>query len=256
VLGVMLAVTLVVFSGVLALALWRDVDAYGTGVGEQRLVVLTDGTRMTLNTSTRVQVAYDQAQRLVSVEGGEALFEVIKDSRRPFVVRAAGAEVTATGTAFLVRVAQLGAVASAALEVTLVEGQVVVQRSDERTASVIRQPIVMAAGDRLKVRSAAGGNTPLEAASATALQRDRPRMDGVLAWKRGEADFDDVSLPEALAEMNRYSTTSIVVRPGLEMLRVSGVYKTGDNAGFARAVAELHGLTVQELAGHLQLSRK
>jgi transmembrane sensor len=255
-LGAMVAVTAVVLSGVLALALWRDVDVYGTGVGEQRLVVLTDGTRMTLNTSTRVRVAYDQAQRRVSVEGGEALFEVSKDLRRPFVVLAGGAEVTATGTAFLVRLGQRGDGASAALEITLVEGQVVVQRGGERTASVIPQPIVMAAGDRLKVRGAEGGSSLLAAASVPALQRDRPRMDGVLAWKRGEADFDDVSLPEALAEMNRYSATSIVAQPGLEMLRVSGVYKTGDNAGFARAVAALHGLTVQELTGHLQLARK
>jgi len=39
----------------------------------------------------------------VDVEGGKVLLEVDKDASRPFVVRAAGSEVTATGTAFVVR---------------------------------------------------------------------------------------------------------------------------------------------------------
>ena len=58
---------------------------------------------MSLNTSTRVRVELGASRRTVEVDGGEALFEVAKDPSRPFVVRAAGSEVTATGTAFVVR---------------------------------------------------------------------------------------------------------------------------------------------------------
>jgi len=38
-------------------------------------------------------------------------------------------------------------------------------------------------------------------------------------------------------------------------LRVSGLYRTSDSAGFARAVAALHGLNVLEEPGRLELSR-
>lgn len=82
---------------------WRASDIYATNVGELRTVILEDGTRMSLNTSTRVRVALASAQRTVSVEEGEALFEVAKDPRRPFVVRVADREVVALGTVFSVR---------------------------------------------------------------------------------------------------------------------------------------------------------
>lgn len=87
---------------------------------------------------------------------------------------------------------------------------------------------------------------------------DRPRMDQVLAWKRGEAIFDDVALPEAVVEMNRYSATQIAVPAisAMSGLRVSGLFRTGDNAGFARAVAALHGLTVREYSNRLELLPK
>ncbi|MBT9494696.1 MAG: FecR domain-containing protein, partial [Paucibacter sp.] len=97
-----LAATALAVGGVLVLQPWRAVDSYVTGVGELRTVILQDGTRMSLNTATRVRVELARAQRSVKVEGGEALFEVAKDARRPFVVQAAGTEVVAMGTAFVV----------------------------------------------------------------------------------------------------------------------------------------------------------
>jgi len=56
--------------------------------------------------------------------------------------------------------------------------------------------------------------------------------------------------------MNRYSSTpiSLAAADALGDLRVSGVFKTGDNLSFARAVAKLHGLLVRELPDRLALS--
>lgn len=243
-------------TGVLVAHSWRDSGVYGTNLGEQRLVVLPDGTRMSLNTSTRVRVNFEASRRSVSVEGGEALFEVAKDASRPFVVHAAGREVTATGTAFLVRLVPSGTAAdgdaAAGLEVTLVEGQVVVQDGGGWSSPVFAQPIVMVAGDRVRVRGTqlGEGTSPPVAAP----QMDRPRIDQMLAWKRGEAVFDDVSLRDALAEMNRYSAVPLTIDAGLGDLRISGQYRTGDNAGFARAIATLHGLEVRERAGRIELA--
>ncbi|MDC6166479.1 FecR family protein [Paucibacter sp. XJ19-41] len=232
--------------------LGRDIDRYDTGIGEQRLVILKDGTRMSLNTSTRVKVELDQTQRRVRVEGGEAFFEVAKDAGRPFVVQAAGAEVTATGTAFVVRLTPSVAGAREALDVTLVEGRVVV-----RGASAVGVPtksadgVEMTPGQRLRVTPRPRG----QVAAALKPQVDRPPVDQVLAWKRGEAVFDNASLPQALDEMNRYSATPISVADAgaLASLRVSGVFRTGDNLGFARALAKLHGLLVRELPNRLEL---
>lgn len=233
---------------------WRNIETLETRLGEQRLVVLADGTRISLNTSTRVQVELDQARRSVSVLRGEALFEVAKDASRPFVVSAAGTEVTAMGTSFLVRVAPSNSGAPETLDVMLVEGQVIVQSQNSKPRKAIAQPIVMVPGDRLRVRSDDEyGRLPLRAST---LQTDRPSMEQMLAWRRGEAIFDGVSLQEALAEMNRYSAVPIRTSPAIAGLRISGSYKTGDSEGFARAVAKLHELNVSRYPTWLELAPK
>ena len=251
------ALALAMLVVVLAFRPWLDAGHYGTGVGEQRLVVLADGSRMSLNTATRVRVVLGRDRRLVELVSGEAMFEVAKDASRPFVVRAAGSEVVATGTAFVVRVAPgIDAARDAgdgALDVPLVEGRVVVRGADSGvTARPAGLPVAMSPGERLRVpgrdRGGAGG----------AARVDRPRMDQVLAWKRGEAIFDNTALLDALAEMNRYSAVPVVVADpqALGGLRVSGLFKTGDNASFAHAVAVLLGLVVREGPDRLELARR
>ncbi|RQO61334.1 iron dicitrate transport regulator FecR [Paucibacter sp. KBW04] len=258
-----LALSVSFLVGLVILHPWRNVESFRTGVGEQQVVMLEDGTRMSLNTATRVRVELGRAQRTVSVEGGEALFEVAKDVSRPFIVQAAGTEVVATGTAFVVRLTPGDSpAAAAALAVTLVEGQVVVRDASSVDAGAARRsPVVMAPGERMRLDSRTGAGESGKQGSSLALavaQVDRPRMEQVLAWKRGEALFDDVSLLDAVVEMNRYSAVPIRLAEsgGLDELRVSGLFQTGDNANFARAVAALHGLDLQESSEHLTLATR
>jgi len=243
------ALTTILLVCVLEFGPWWVGDAYGTGVGEQRVVMLQDGTRMSLNTSTRVRVVLATSRRTVNVEGGEALFEVTKDAGRPFIVRAAGSEVTATGTAFVVRYTP----SRDALDVTLIEGRVVVCGAAGGISVAEFTPAVeLSPGERLRVAGRPRG----EVGAVLKPQIDRPRVDQVLAWKRGEAIFDSTSLTEAVAEMNRYTSMPIMLAgaEALNGLRISGVFQTGDNASFARAVAALHGLDVRERSDRLELA--
>jgi transmembrane sensor len=242
-----LAVALALVASVLALRPWSTGHAYDTGVGEQRIVVLQDGTRLSLNTSTRIRVDFAESQRTVKIERGEALFEVAKDASRPFVVQAAGTEVVATGTAFLVQASPAAKPGDQAIAVTLVEGQVVV-RSTAGQGRRLEKPLVMVPGQRLRLSRSDEAQRP-----AAATRVDRPQMDQVLAWKRGEARFDNVSLLEAVDEMNRYDRVPILVPGSAGERRVSGVVKTGDNASFAQAMASLHGLVVRNHGDRLEL---
>lgn len=225
------------------LLLWPT-DTYSTGIGERRVIVLADGSRVTLNTATEVRVKLTDLRRSVTVERGEALFEVAKDASRPFVVQVAGTEVVATGTEFAIRYGP-DPQADEALAVTLVEGQVVVQRVDGRAGRSPAVPLVMTPGQRVRIGPASKGD---------AIRVDRPLMDQALAWQRGEVLFDDVALVDAVAEMNRYSATQITIETqALEQLRVGGAYRTGDNVGFAHALAELYGLGVRSRGNRLAL---
>jgi len=232
---------------------WWDRGLYRTDVGEQRVVTLDDGSRMRLNTDTQVRVNFSDRQRTIAVTRGEALFEVSKDPQRPFVVRASGSEVVAVGTEFVVRYGGTAAGAPPELAVTLIEGQVNVRPAADPGADAIApdKAIAMKAGDRLRLGRAADRKT------AAVPTVDRPNVVEVTAWERNEAVFDAATLPEAVAEMNRYNRTPIVLVDELSRsnLRVSGLYHTGDSVGFANAVAHLHGLRLKNEVGRLVLEK-
>ena len=246
--GVAVAVVLV------AMQPWRASDTYATNVGELRTVILEDGTRISLNTSTRVRVALASAQRTVRVEEGEALFEVAKDARRPFVVHVADREVVALGTVFSVRLTPTDVLGSDALDVTLIEGQVSVRAaSGDSDKGAETRPILLKPGDRLRLSEPGGKAT--RGSQRVTMQMDRPHVDQVMAWRRNQAVFDDVLLSDAVAEMNRYSRQPVVLvgDESSKGLRISGLFRTGDNVAFARAVAALHGLVVHDRQDHVEL---
>ena len=233
----------------------RTSDTYATNVGELRTVILEDGTRVSLNTSTRVRVALASAQRTVSVDEGEALFEVARDARRPFVVRVADREVVALGTVFSVRLTPTNEIGSNALDVTLIEGQVSVRAgsgASDKTAET--RSVLLTPGDRLRVTEP--GGRAAKGLQRVTMQIDRPPVDQLMAWRRNEAVFDDVPLSDAVAEMNRYSRQPIALvgDDSFKGLRISGLFRTGDNVAFARAVAALHGLVVRDRQDHVELA--
>ncbi len=233
-------------AGFTAYGILRD-PAYATAVGEQRTIDLKDGSRVTLNSNTRLIVRYSEISRRIGLDRGEALFEVASDTRRPFVVTAGDHKVTALGTTFIVR-HEIDSTA-----VTLMEGKVTVA------------PIARAEG-------AAGGSerdtTPQKTSASITLapgqrftvsarrteQVDNPPVEALTAWRRGEVVLDHTPLADAVAEMNRYDATAIVIEDSrTAAVRISGNYRTGDANGFARAVAAMYGLEMTRRGGRIYL---
>jgi transmembrane sensor len=222
-----LAVALVAFH-------WSRDDAYVTDIGEQRTVRLSDGSRVTLNSGSRVVVQYDEDRRLLQLERGEALFEVTPGPQRPFIVSAGARTVTALGTSFLVRID------AEALSVVLLDGKISV--SDKSSSAASPAP-VLAPGERVTF------------APSASPQLDRPAVDAVTAWRRGEVMLEKSLLADAIAEMNRYDRNRLVIDdPQIAALKISGIYRSGDNAGFARAVARMYRLQTEERDGAIHLT--
>ena len=123
---------------------WRvqQPTVYSTDVGEQRTVQLADGSRVILDTDSRVSVRFTKGRRAVTLESGQARFSVQGDADRPFQVRAGETEVVALGTRFDVRRLGDGA------RVLLVEGRVAVRDAaapDRRWSLAPGQQVVTAA---------------------------------------------------------------------------------------------------------------
>ncbi len=227
-------VAVLLAGGRLALG-WRP--TYATTIGEQRVVVLSDGSRVALNTDSRLIVDYSGPVRRVRLERGEALFDVAKNARRPFIVQAGDEAVRAIGTSFSVR--RQGDRVS----VTLVRGRVEVSQKAEAQARPV--PVaVLEPGQRLTVTRKDG------------IQLDRPRIETAIAWRQGKIIFEDTALADAVAEVNRYGAAQVIVGdPALAGLRVSGVFQTQQPAEFAEAIAALHHLRIERTDDALVLKR-
>jgi transmembrane sensor len=229
-----------------------------TAVGEQRVLVLDDGTRVVLNTATRVVVKYDRNIRKVVLKAGEALFEVAKRPGWPFVVEAGDRKVTALGTSFIVREDERR------LSVTLVEGKVTVSpvEPDARSASSYPTSNEVGQGGISWIPSAAQSKSTSqqEAQSLTLTpgQRltfdiselpkiDHPPLDHITAWQRGLVDFENTPLGDAVAEMNRYSVVKLVIESSqTAAIPITGVFRAGDASSFAAAVARIYRLQAME----------
>lgn len=209
-----------------------------TDIGEVRRVPLADGSVAVLNTSSRLAVALQAKQRAISLEEGEAWFEVAHDRSRPFIVDAGKVRVRAVGTAFSVRLQPEGA------DVMVTEG-VVETWIEGRTDS----HRILRAGAR---SYAASGTGP---ASST-IDDNLQEIERTLAWRGGEIALNGQTVDYAVAELNRYNRKRIVIEdPSIGRERLVGYFRTNDPMRFADAVAEMTGSQVVEKEGEIEVKR-
>ncbi|AQR63612.1 hypothetical protein BZG35_16950 [Brevundimonas sp. LM2] len=199
---------------------------YETEIGGRRVVALEDGTRVQLDTDTRLKVRFNGTERRVMLEQGQALFTVAHDAGRPFTVAAGGTEVTALGTVFDVRRERAGA------RVTLVQGSVAVSDAGPREPRRWR----LAPGQQLRTAAVDPKPVAIDPAVET-------------SWAQGRLVFRNAPLRDAVAEVNRYLPEEIVLAPGpVADVQVNGVFATGDRDAFVAAVSDLFGLSVERQA--------
>lgn len=228
-------------AAVLALAggiwLWPALvgSTYATGVGEQRLVQLADGSRVRLDTDTRLVARFDARGRHIRLNRGQAFFDVAHDAARPFVVEAGPTAVRALGTRFDVRRDD------GHVQVTLVEGRVEVHAGGPAAG----RSLTLSPGQQVTANGGLGAPRPIDVATAT-------------SWTSGRIVFHDVPLRAAVAEVNRYSRRKIVLDAGGEgEVAVTGAFDSGDVEAFTAAVSDLHDLQAEPQAdGSVRLRAK
>jgi transmembrane sensor len=202
-----------------------------TAHGEQRVIVLSDGSRLSLDALSEVRVRYTPDVRNLELIAGRANFEVAKDIARPLNVRVGPRIVTALGTVFSVERE------SADVVVTLVEGSVAVTTRDVPSSHIQMSP-------RQELRISDDGQVRL---------RDGIDPVQALAWREGKLIFDDEPLRAVVARMNKYGATRIEVTGDANELRVGGVFKAGDTTAFVDAMQTYFPLAVSHDASTVTL---
>jgi transmembrane sensor len=214
-----LAVTAVVAG---TFTFWGRAEAkvYETAIGERRTIVFEDRSVVTLDTDTRIGVQFNERRRLVDLQRGRVNFQVSSERDRPFIVSSANETIVARQSNFDVRRD------GDQISVLLIDGHISVEKGGRASA--------LQSGQRL-------------VASADGMRVDKPNLLPLLAWQKGQAILENEKLTDAVAEMNRYSDIKVTIGDrAITDLRVSGVYKVGDNLSFARSIARLLPLKVQQ----------
>ncbi|HUO02450.1 MAG TPA: FecR domain-containing protein [Rhizomicrobium sp.] len=225
---------LVALGGSFAFLQSAEAEVYQTDIGEQKHVSLDDGTAVFLDTNTKLVVKFNGKSRMVDLRYGRASFRVAPDSqKRAFAVRAAQKLVIGTRSTF--DVGHDGDQVS----VLLIQGRATIENS----ATDAGASQTLSDGERLIF------------ASGQLVKLDRPDLVPLLAWHTGQAMFENSALSSVVTEMNRYSTIKLEIDDArLANMKVSGVYRVGDNAHFARSLERLLPIKVRMGGDRIELT--
>jgi transmembrane sensor len=211
-------------------------ETFSTPVGGRRTIGFSDGSRVQLNTASRVRTAVTTQSREVWLDEGEAFFSVAHKEGQPFIVHAGNRQITVLGTQFAVRRD------GATVQVTVLEGRV---RVDEMR-------------DNQAVRSAVigGGDIALAEGSATMVSpKSEERVESALSWRTGMLSFDQDSLSSIASEFNRYNQKKMIITDTeAGAIRISGVFPTNDPDSFTRLLRDFYGLKIEQDSDALRIS--
>lgn len=283
------AASIVVATGI-GLFVWYAAyraPAYTTEIGEQRSIVLEDGSSVELNSRSRIKVRFTATQRSVDLLEGQALFTVAKNPARPFVVATGDTHVRAVGTQFDVYRKRTGTV------VTVVEGRVAVApnwtrtrarstsparpehgqgqgattRQDEELAAAAESSGVNGAGSALHAGAeqlrVGQGEVFLAAGEQILITPtivELPKLANLAvatAWIDKRLVFESAPLREVVEEFNRYNRRQLVIRdPELYDFHVSGVFPSTDSSRMVEFLRQRFGVTMDSSHDEIEISRR
>jgi transmembrane sensor len=214
-----------------------------SSIGEVRRVTLLDGSKLTLDTDTRVQIAEGSGDRVLELVRGK-LFLAVANALRPFAV------VTQSLAMYMVE----GAFAVEALPATPIVALVT-----EGRLSISQSRGLWAPRATLTLQENTGFRLPAGASLSSLVVHpiSSERRDQLLAWRDGMLSFGGETLETAVREFDRYGSMRIVVTdPELARQNITGLFRADDPKGFADAVAPSFGASVARDGSVLRLFSK
>jgi transmembrane sensor len=239
--------------GVVVLFAWINADpAFSTGIGQERVVTLADGSVVDLNARSEIRVHYTKTERSIELARGEALFTDTRDPLRPFLVKTHGALVRAIGTEFDVNRRSTTTI------ITVVAGQVAVADTDSGISAGAAQPppappgtlpvlhtVYVTAGEQLTIEpSIPSKPVPVNVSNA-------------VAWTRRELVFASTPLRDVVEEFNRYNARQLVITdPSLQKFQIDGVFSSANPTALIDFLRQYPGIRVVETSQETLISRQ
>lgn len=202
-----------------------------TGIAETQVLVLKDGTRLTLGPKSEIRVRFLENERYVELADGEAFFEVARDINRPFIVNAGDTRVHVLGTKFDV------SHNAETVRTSVLEGTVQVQEN----APIFSQ----------STRYLLNANQKVETQANVALLGRRPHA-AVLPvstppgeWRKGRLAYTNARLSDVVMDLNRYYSPGIKLADGTTgEMRVTTTFMRNEIEAFFSNLPMILPLTV------------
>jgi transmembrane sensor len=199
-------------------------DRRKTGPGQRQTARLNDGSSISLNGDTTIDLIIDQRRRQVRLLRGEAMFDIAKDAKRPFLVDLGDAQIRVLGTKFNIRRRE------GVTELAVTEGVVAVSSTGTR-------PVTVSAGSSALIRPGI----------ATTLVNDPGIVQQRVAWTEGFLEFDQQPLEEVVEEFNRYRANPIVIGdPRIAGTVITGRFGIDESDAFAEALQSSFDIAVSK----------
>lgn len=202
---------------------WRA--QYVTGIGEQRTLVLADGSQLMLNTDTRVDTDYNPRHRLIRLHDGEILVQSAPDPRRPLLVDTPEGRIQALGTRFTVRRD------AGQTRVTVLSDTVRVTSANHPDGRLVQR------GEEIRF-------------TASDLPPTHPAPASAASWVTGKLMVVDMPLRELLAELGRYRRGHLACSDAVAGLRVSGTFPLADTDRALSVITEAFPLRQRRLTDY------
>ena len=187
-----------------------NVQRYVTRIGEQKTLTLSDGSEIALNTGSEILVDISAEHRRVSLQRGEAFFDIAGDPVRPFTVNVDSRSVSVLGTRFNIRKSPQR------FTLAVLQGMVALHHVEQQvspTAPLLAAP----QGQALRLQSP--GQMRLGAGTVLEFDAERNTVDAridkhigrYLNWRKGLLRFEDEVFSNVIRELNRYSAKKILI---------------------------------------------
>ncbi len=242
-----------IIAGAAGLSAWiRANPSYSTGIGQQRVVTLADGSVIEMSARSEIRVHYTKTEREIDLVHGEALFRDTQNSIRPFIVTTRETLVRAVGTEFDVNRRSTSTV------VTVVAGQVAVANTNSQIASrstpshravsrnlSTQHPVYLTAGEQVTIR-------PHVVSRPVFVN-----VSDVIAWTHQELVFVSAPLQDVVDEFNRYNVRQLAITdPALKTLQIDGVFSSVNPSYLLDFLRQYPGIKVTESEQKILISRR
>jgi len=162
--------------------------------GQKSQIVLTDGTKVWLNSDTKIKYPgnFSKNQRDVYLDG-EAFFEVSKNAHQPFVVHTSQVNVKVLGTKFNVK----AYADESEIETSLFEGKINLQMNGSSVETPVEKEVEP-------------GQSFVYSKTGHQLVANKFPQDEINGWKKNQLIFKDDTFSNLVRKLERWYDVKVV----------------------------------------------